>query len=127
MAFYFSEIMEGGIFVADGFLTQSIPIGTSGDVTITCPAGKRIVLESLWSAHTKTNVSITFGSRLIVDDIGLASRITSAPSDGFFSIGQCNDGSNIRYIQGRVGEDLIINFGVITASSSVEVAYMVGT
>lgn len=122
-----SELIGSNNFISDGFLTQSIPNGTLGDVTITCPTGKKILLTSMWSGTAKTNISVTFGSRLIIDDMSLVARSDTEIQNGEFCIGGVGLTSNIRYIEGRTGEDLIINFGVITVSNAVEVAYMVGT
>ena len=124
-----SSIIGSNDFVAETFDSVIIPSGQSADYIIPCPSGKKIKVTNLVSSfEQQENISVSMGTRLIVDDYRLQdSGYGFSFAANEFVIG--NDtlrGGNCDFIIGNNNEDLTISFGT-TTSGTINLSYQVGS
>ena len=115
---------SGGQWVADfSSGVRTIPQGTSGDITINCPTGKRIRLTLFYQpgGDDSTNINIIFGSRKIIDNGTLPRASTLMNIDGYFRIGSSSatetGNSTTPLIQGNADESLLFRINTATNSN----------
>lgn len=122
------ELANNSDFIADYFESTAIPTGQSSDFTISCPAGKRLKLSSMVSNNnTLPNITVAFGSRVIVDDYTLQDiNAAGGVMSGEFMIGNNgNVGGNCDQITGKQNENIVVSFGLATVED-ILLGYQVG-
>lgn len=130
----FSDFISsgGGSFTAEtlsGGLT--IASGTSADVTITCPAGKRLKLVRFQSSSSfQDGVSLAVGSKTLfsserLDDGGNNGTIVDRFGVGLAGGGSTRIGQYATSILGGVDEDIVFSFDSST-SQTLTYSYEVG-
>lgn len=125
--FFDSGSSGGSQFVAESISTvQEIASGTSANVTISCPSGKRLRLVKLGNiTGNQTGVTVTIGSKTIISSSALDDFANSQETTGRFSIGGYVGGSTHDYVLGDTDEDIVFSFDAAT-THVIKYAYQVG-
>lgn len=117
----------GGAFTAESIsIGQFIPVGTTADVTISCPTGKRLRLTRLVTATTspQSGVTVTVGSNTLISNQELEDYLGRGISANFF-VGPGGEGTSHDFILGGTDEDIVFSFSSATAYG-ISYVYQVG-
>jgi hypothetical protein len=117
----------GGGFTTESISTvQDIPSGTSADVTISCPSGKKLRLVKFGNrGGLQSGVTITVGSKTVISSAGLDDFANDGESLNRFIIGGYIGGSTHDFIVGDTDEDIVFSFDAST-TQTIRYAYQVG-
>jgi hypothetical protein len=118
------DLFSGGFTDTSIDPLQNIASGVTGDIfTPAAPAAnEKIRITGLWAGAAQAGITIEFGGveRLSLSTIGTA---INTPNTGEFTIGAATTMCN--YIEGGIGESLVIkkNVGNTAAAISVLIKY----
>lgn len=117
----------GGGFTTESISTvQNIASGTSADVTISCPSGKKLRLVKLGNTGgLQAGVTITVGSKTVISSAGLDDFANNGETTGRFIVGGYIGGSTHDFIVGDTDEDIVFSFDSST-TQTIRYAYQVG-
>lgn len=117
----------GGGFTTESISTvQNIAAGTSADVTISCPSGKKLRLVKFGNTGgLQSGVTITVGSKTIISNAGLDDFANSGETTDRFIIGGYIGGSTHDFVVGDTDEDIVFSFAAAT-TQIIRYAYQVG-
>lgn len=120
----------GGLNVVQSAGTSVlIPSGTTADVTISCPAGFKLMLTAFGNTDGFVNdVTITIGEKTIVSDVTiddfLNRTIESTSRFRVGNVGASGGSGQAPYLLGDTNEDIVFSFGSSTSQNLIY-AYMV--